>query len=132
MSVFARASDIRVLAAAACLAVAAGGAWAEPPQRVVSVNLCTDQLALMMAAPGQVVSVTYLAADPSVSAMPGAAAGIAPNRGRAEEVFLMRPDVVLADDWTDAATLSMLERLGVRVERFSAPAMRWRISARTS
>ncbi len=119
MSVCARASDIRVLAAAACLAAAAGAAWAAPPQRVVSVNLCTDQLALMMAAPGQVVSVTYLAADLDVSAMPEAAAGIPANRGRAEEVFLMRPDVVLADDWTDAATLSILERLGVRVERFS-------------
>jgi iron complex transport system substrate-binding protein len=119
MSVFASHSDVRALGAAACLVVAAGAVSAEPPQRVVSVNLCTDQLALMMAAPGQVVSVTYLAADLDVSAMPEAAEGIVPNRGRAEEVFLMRPDVVLADDWTDAATLSMLERLGVRVERFS-------------
>jgi iron complex transport system substrate-binding protein len=121
MSVFASRSDALRRAAAGVLAAAlTGSALAEgAPLRVVSVNLCTDQLALMMAAPGQVVSVTYLAADPDVSAMPEAAEGIAPNRGRAEEVFLMGPDVVLADDWTDAATLSMLERLGVRVERFS-------------
>jgi iron complex transport system substrate-binding protein len=121
MSAFASRSDVLRRAAAGVLAAAlACSALAEgAPARVVSVNLCTDQLALMMAAPGQVVSVTYLAADPDVSAMPKAAAGIPGNRGRAEEVFLMRPEVVLADDWTDAATLSMLERLGVRVERFS-------------
>jgi iron complex transport system substrate-binding protein len=121
MSVCASRSDALRRAAAGVLAAAlAGSALAEgAPARVVSVNLCTDQLALMMAAPGQVVSVTYLAADPDVSATPEAASGIPTNRGRAEEVFLMRPDVVLADDWTDAATLSMLERLGVRVERFS-------------
>ena len=122
MSASANPSDVIRRAATAVwlvAALAALPALAEPPRRVVSVNLCTDQLALMMATPGQVVSVTYLAADPDVSAMPGAAAGIPQNRGRAEEVFLMRPDVVLADDWTDAATLSMLERLGVRVERFS-------------
>ncbi len=89
------------------------------PARVVSINLCTDQLAMLLAAPGQLVSVSYLAADPSVSAMAAGAAALPPNRGRAEEVFLMRPGLVLADIWSDAASLSMLARLGLRVERFT-------------
>jgi iron complex transport system substrate-binding protein len=52
------------------LAVLGGAAPADTaPRRVVSINLCTDQLAMMLAAPGQLVSVSDLAADPHSSAM---------------------------------------------------------------
>lgn len=94
----------------------AGGA--DAPARVVSMNLCTDQLALQIAAPGQLVSVSMLAADPMSSAMPEAAAGFLLNRGRAEEIFALAPDLVLAGAWSDPATVRLLTRLGVRVQRF--------------
>ena len=42
---------------------------ASAPERVVSIDPCTDQLALMLAAPGQLVSVRHLATDPRSSAM---------------------------------------------------------------
>mgnify|MGYP006999250795 CR=1 FL=1 len=42
---------------------------ATPPARVVSMNLCTDQLAMALAAPGQLISVSYIARDPRASAM---------------------------------------------------------------
>jgi iron complex transport system substrate-binding protein len=93
----------------------AGPAWAGP-QRVVSVNLCTDQLAMLVAAPGQLVSVSHVASDPQSSAMAEEALAFPANRGTAEDVFLLRPDLVLASTWTAPATLSMLRRLGVRVE----------------
>jgi iron complex transport system substrate-binding protein len=115
MSAFARRS--RAALVALCLAAAPAAADA-PPARVVSMNLCTDQLAMMLAAPGQLLSVTWLAADPRMSAMAGEAGAYRPNRGGAEEIFLMRPDLVLADEWSDAATVAMLRRLGVRVEQF--------------
>lgn len=85
------------------------------PARVVSMNLCTDQLAMLLAAPGQLVSVSYLAADPRASAMAAEAAAYPANRGLAEEVFLLRPDLVLAGSFTTKATVEMLERLGVPV-----------------
>ncbi len=47
----------------------AGSVWAGPPERVVSVNLCTDQLAMLLAAPGQLISVSHLASDPLSSSM---------------------------------------------------------------
>ena len=56
--------------AAALVITFAGAAAADAPARVVSVNLCTDQLAMLIAAPGQLQSVSWLAADPSVSLMP--------------------------------------------------------------
>ena len=88
------------------------------PRRVVSINLCTDQLALAVAAPGQLVSVSELARDPALSAMASRAAAIPSNRGRAEEVLALRPDLVLASSLGDAATVRLLQRLGVSVALF--------------
>jgi hypothetical protein len=42
---------------------------ASAPERVVSINLCTDQPPMMFAAPGQLVSASHLATDPRSSAM---------------------------------------------------------------
>lgn len=108
------------LAGALALGLLAGAADAAPA-RVVSINLCTDQLALMLAGPGQVVSVTAFAQDPRRSAVAEAARALPANHARAEEVYVLRPDLVLASDFTAPATLDMLRRLGVRVETFPAP-----------
>lgn len=88
---------------------------AAAPQRVVSVNLCTDQLAMLLAAPGQLRSVSWLAADPRSSVMAEQAAGLPLNHGGAEEVYLLRPDLVLASSWTRRETVDLLRRLGVTV-----------------
>ena len=48
-----------------CAALAfAGAALADAPRRVVTMNHCADQYALLLAAPGQVVSVSHIALDP--------------------------------------------------------------------
>jgi len=107
------------------LALALAGATARadapperPPARVVSINLCTDQLAMMLAAPGQLVSVSDLAADPHSSAMAREARAYRINHARAEEVYLLDPDLVLAGSYSDPATVGMLRRLGLRVVQF--------------
>lgn len=86
--------------------------------RVVSINLCTDQQAMAIAAPGQLASVSRLARDPALSNMADAAAALPVNDGRAEEVVSLAPDLVLAGSFTSRATVGMLRRLGVRVEEF--------------
>jgi iron complex transport system substrate-binding protein len=91
------------------------------PERVVSVNLCTDQLALMLAEPGQLVSVSRLAHDPDSSVMVDAARAVPSNGSGAEEVYLLAPDLVLASTFTAPATVNLLRDLGIRVEQF-APA----------
>jgi len=87
----------------------------QQPNRVVSMNLCTDQLAMMLAAPGQLLSVSYLAADPRSSAMAEEAKAYRINRGLAEEIWLMQPDLVVAGSFSTRATVDMLRRLGVPV-----------------
>lgn len=97
-------------------------AAAEPPRRVVSANLCTDQLAMLIAGPGQLVSVSHLARDPVSSAMAAEAEGFAVNHGTAEEIFLLAPDLVLAGEYLRPDTRLTLERLGLRVETFRVDA----------
>lgn len=91
------------------------------PHHVVSINVCTDQLALLLANKGQLQSVSYLSQDPELSVMAAKAREFPVNHAQAEEVFLMKPDLVLAGTFSSRATVGLLRRLGVRVEEF-APA----------
>jgi iron complex transport system substrate-binding protein len=112
---------VAIAALIALLAAAvppAAGRAEPPPARVVSINLCTDQLALLIADPGQIVSLSHVATDPVSSAMAAEAAAYPANRGSAEEVHLLAPDLVLAGAFDPPATLAMLRRLGHRVETF--------------
>ncbi|PKP83954.1 MAG: ABC transporter substrate-binding protein, partial [Alphaproteobacteria bacterium HGW-Alphaproteobacteria-2] len=77
---------VRLSSAALALLAALGsapGAAADtpPPARVVSINVCTDQLAMLLAAPGQLLSVSHLARDPYSSAMAAEARAWPANRG---------------------------------------------------
>ena len=99
----------------AALALWAGAALAGPPERVVSINLCTDQLAMMLAAPGQLISVSHISHDPNVSVMLEQAQNYPINYGQGEEVFQLSPDLVLAGTFTSSYTVSLLRRLGVEV-----------------
>ncbi|QWK76823.1 ABC transporter substrate-binding protein [Ochrobactrum sp. BTU1] len=91
------------------------------PKHVVSINVCTDQLAMLLADATQLRSVSYLSRDPLLSVMTERAKQLPINHGQAEEVFLMKPDLVLAGTFSSRATVGLLRDLGVQVEEF-APA----------
>lgn len=92
---------------------------ADVPRRAISLNVCTDQLAILLAKPGQLHSVSFLASDPKSSLLHKEAKAYVPNHGLAEEIFLMRPDLILAGTYTTRSTVLMLRRLGFRVEEFA-------------
>lgn len=94
----------------------------DAPRRVVSTNLCTDQMAMLLAAPGQLVSVGYLSRDPVSSALAAEAETHPVNHGQAEEIAFLHPDLVLAGAHGNPATVAMLERLGIPVARFAPEA----------
>lgn len=108
----------------ALLLLCVTGALAAPvhahptPQRVVSMNLCTDQLAMLVAAPGQLHSVSHLAIDPRGSAMVDEARNYEINHGLAEEIYVMQPDLVITGSFSSRATIDMLTRLGIPVAVF--------------
>lgn len=96
---------------------AATGAFAGP-SRVVTMNLCVDQMAMMLAAPGQLISISFVARDPRASAMAEEAQAYPVNHGLAEEIYLLKPDLVIAGASSAPATMDMLRRLGVPLAEF--------------
>jgi iron complex transport system substrate-binding protein len=101
--------------AAAALAWGGGALGADPPRRIVSLDLCTDQLLVELVDRARIAAVTHLAADPTVSAIPEKARGIPVTRGAAEDVLSYDPDLILAGPFGVAASVDMLRRLGRRV-----------------
>lgn len=85
------------------------------PSRIVSTNLCTDQLVLLLADRERIASVTTRAADPDVSNVVDRATGVTLNEGRAEEILVLKPDLVVTDHYWNRRTSGFMEKLGVRV-----------------
>ena len=81
------------------------------PQRIMSTNMCSDLLLLMLVPKDRISSITYLAHDPVNQLMPGADEGVRINHGTAEEVVRERPDLILASPWSTP----VMRRLGARV-----------------
>ena len=89
------------------------------PQRVVSLNPCTDAILAEVADRGQIAAISHYSHDPRASSMPAARARLWPStRGTVEAVLALRPDLVLGSSFIDPATATAYARLGLRLERF--------------
>jgi len=104
-----------VLGLWAVFGLAAGGQGAAAPGRIVSLDLCTDQVLVDLVPRARIAAVTHLAADPAVSAIPDKARGLAITHGLAEDVLRYDPDLVLAGPFGVSATVDLLKRLGRNV-----------------
>ena len=93
-----------------------GLAFAQP-QRIVSMNVCTDQWLLLLAERERIASITWLGADPEESPLADLAAGIPLNYGQTEEIIPLRPDLILAGTYTARFSVELLQQRGYRVER---------------
>jgi iron complex transport system substrate-binding protein len=108
-------------AAAAALAVlmpVMTFAQSPPPGSIISINMCTDQLLLDLASPGQIMGLSPFARDPALSSMVAKAAGLPVLSGTAEEIMLMKPDLVVADRFTKRATREFIRVRNVPLEEF--------------
>jgi iron complex transport system substrate-binding protein len=85
------------------------------PVRVVSLNLCADQLALLLLPRNRIVGLTHLAGDPDLSALYERVGDIPLLQGMAEEVLPLAPDLVLAGAFTTRHTIALLRARGIPV-----------------
>jgi iron complex transport system substrate-binding protein len=76
-------------------------------------NLCLDQLALRLAAPGQLVGVSRLSLDPRLSVMAEQAGTVAPVRASVESILELKPDLAIFDDAAHASVKRLLRKAGV-------------------
>jgi iron complex transport system substrate-binding protein len=93
---------------------------ARAAERVVSLNLCTDQM-LVLLAPEKVAALSPLARDPALSFVAREAAHLPVVRASAEAVLRLHPDLVLAATYGAQTTLAVLEQEGVPVLRLDLP-----------
>ncbi len=98
-----------------------GEAFAEVPRRIVSTNLCTDQMVLLLAEPGTVASVSFLTADPHESPVAHLTDGIVLNHGQAEEIITLEPDLVVTGRYTTTAAKVLLRRIGYTIIEVDVP-----------
>ena len=89
-------------------------------ERVVSLNLCTDQM-LVLLAPEKTVALSSLARDPELSFVAAEAQRYPQVRAAAEAVLALHPDLILAARYGAQATVAQLERFGIPVRRLDLP-----------
>jgi len=104
----------------AILALLAGAAPVRAADWVVSVNLCTDQLLLLLA-PEKIAALSNLSVDPTISFVAAEAGSFPQVRASAEAVLKMAPDLVLAGTFGAQTTLALLEARGIKVVRVPSP-----------
>lgn len=102
------------LAALAIAGVAASSTAQRPatsqrPQRIVSLNLCADQLLLELADRSQIAGLTRNANKPEMSAIAGRIQGLRILGTAAEEILAIRPDLILGMPARRSAAIAVLK-----------------------
>jgi iron complex transport system substrate-binding protein len=110
------------VAALACVVVphAARSAGAKPT-RIVSMNMCTDNLVLRLASLDNIKSVTWLSRDPRNSGVADLAMRVGVNHGLAEEIVPLDPDLILAGVFSTRTAVSLIKRTPLRLVEFGIP-----------
>ncbi|WP_336977943.1 ABC transporter substrate-binding protein [Altererythrobacter fulvus] len=83
---------------------------------IVSLNPCSDAILAEVTGPGQLLAISHYSHDPRATSMDLATARrFAATSGTAEEVFALKPDVVVAGSFLPGATRRAFEQQGIRV-----------------
>ncbi len=87
--------------------------------RIVSMNVCTDQILIALADPEQILGLSRFSRDASWTADGVRRYPIL--SGGAEDILVLRPDIVLASLFDKRSTRELLKERGLRVAEFSVP-----------
>jgi iron complex transport system substrate-binding protein len=118
----AMAAAISLLSAAPSRAADTSADSQATPMRIVSLNLCTDELVLRLADPARVASVTWLSQDPNASNVAELARTVPANHGLAEEIIPLGPDLVVAGTFTTRTAVALLKQARFNLVEFGVPA----------
>lgn len=93
------------------------GAESSPvaPRKIVSLNLCADQLLLALADRDQIASLSPLAKDRSISFLAKSAEGMPSNSGKGESILFSGADLVVAGIFGQQARTALLKGQGFEV-----------------
>lgn len=92
----------------------------QPPQRVASGVLASDEILSELLPPARVAAVSYLVDDASISNVPAHfPAAITRHHGDIEHYLAVAPDLVIVASYSEASAVNLLLASGVPVLRFS-------------
>jgi iron complex transport system substrate-binding protein len=109
-----------VLVAIAALAMSGGAAFAASPPRMVSMNVCSDQLLLTLADPEQILGLSRFARD-GWQSQAGDISRYPVLSGAAEDVLLLKPDLVIASAFDKRSTRELLKAKGLHLAELAVP-----------
>src|SRR6202045_4125575 len=102
-----------------------GGLWFAPGTaagpRIVSMNVCTDQLLIPLADPEQILGLSRFSRDAWQSFAAQNARHYPILSGGAEDVLVLKPDVVVASLFDKRSTRELLKAQGLHVAEFPVP-----------
>lgn len=99
------------------LAIANSGAGAsQPAPSVLSINLCADQMVMLLAEPSQIKALSMLSHDKAGSFYHQEAKDYPRADARAEDILPRKPDMVLTGPYTPRHTLALLAELELEVK----------------
>jgi iron complex transport system substrate-binding protein len=101
------------------------GLWSVPAAaadpRIASMNLCTDQLLVPLADPEQILGLSRYSRDVWQSFAAGDARHYPKLSGSAEDVLVIRPDIVVASLYDKRSTRELLKENGLHLAEFAVP-----------
>src|SRR6266536_5000782 len=109
-----------LFAALVALAMSNGTAVAAGP-RIASMNVCSDQLLLTLADPDQILGLSRFARDAWQSWAAGEARRYPVLSGGAEDVLVLKPDIIVASLFDKRSTRELLKAKGLHLVEFTVP-----------
>ena len=92
-------------------------AFPEPPKRIITLSMSTDETMLGIVEPSRMAAVNTLLDDPVSSNVTGLAKRIPQRIGNptVEEIMALQPDLVVVPDWGDLTMVPSLREAGLKV-----------------
>ncbi len=91
------------------------------PQRIVSINLCADQLVLALADRSQIAGLTKNATDREMSGEAAAARGLPLLSNSAEQILAIEPDLIVGMPASRSTALAALPAEMLRCSTWTPP-----------
>jgi iron complex transport system substrate-binding protein len=98
-----------------------GPAMAAGLPRIASMNVCTDQLLITLADPGQILGLSRYARERFESFAADDTRRFRILSGGAEDILLLKPDVVVASLFDRRSTREILKEKGLHLVEFTVP-----------
>jgi iron complex transport system substrate-binding protein len=89
--------------------------------RIASMNVCTDQLLIPLADPAQILGLSRFSRDAWQSFAADDARRYPILSGGAEDILVLKPDIVVASLFDKRSTRELLKEKGLRLAEFAVP-----------